>query len=72
MTDCAVALIAVEPSIVSFLFKALFLSTNATNFLSVLDALMQCELWLKQICADNNTLGIAVCSFFVFRNTTVL
>lgn len=57
MSDCAVALLSVEPQLVSFLFKTLFISTNASDFLAVLDALMQVELWLKQLIADGNSLG---------------
>ncbi len=56
MTDCAVALLGVEPGILNFLFKTVFLSTDATDFSAVLDALSQCELWFKQLVADNETL----------------
>ncbi len=58
MTDCAVALLGVEPGVITFLFRALFLSTDATDFAQVLDALMQCECWLKQLVADNETLPV--------------
>ncbi len=56
MTDCAVALLGVDPGVITFLFKALFVSTDATDFGQVLDCLMQCECWLKQLVADNETL----------------
>jgi hypothetical protein len=50
--------VVLEPGVLNYFFKTLFLSTDATDFSAILDALSQIELWFKQLVADNETLPL--------------